>query len=712
MPKIRPEPALSLLRPPAPLWRVTLALASVILAGVGLSFVVFFYTNTQVNLAVARQIERPVVKVIAQIQGQVNAAYDLLRSLQQVVRMSPQASGEVLGGFTSAVNQTQVAYAGVYMVEMSTGQDDQRKVLSAVDKLPLPHRLKELESGLAGLLEGAARSDKIVSGMWNTGDKNFLMLVGRCHDDKPDCVLLASLALPDMLQGLDAMVVSHLINNYSITEQTAEQEWSERNLKPIFARRTNQPQVGTIFENMVRTDHVVLQDRVWVFRYYAQPDRGSQLVLILPYLVIMVGLVLTGVVAIYVINNYEYEKEVYSLTGSLQGSNRRLQERIAAESALSLAQKASERKYRAIFENAGIGICQIALDGSWLAANPRMAQILGYKDAEEVLRLQPDKQDLLFINASARQSFLAGLDRQGQTDTEVAVRHRDGSTIWVNMRGHVVRDAEDAPLYYECTMYDVTQRRQSELALRTAKEQADMANRSKSEFLANMSHELRTPLNAIIGFSEIIKDQLLGTEGTPQYIEYAKDIHDSGALLLSLINDILDMSKIEAGKRNLSETSLDIERMAQSCIRLVAVRAKAGGVHLTHNIPANLPPLRAEERAIKQVLVNLLTNAIKFTPEGGIVTIKASIDPFGRLGVGVEDTGIGIAAADIPIAMAPFGQIESVMSRKTQGTGLGLPLTKALVELHGGELKIVSAVGQGTTVTAIFPAERVLGRVA
>ena len=259
-------------------------------------------------------------------------------------------------------------------------------------------------------------------------------------------------------------------------------------------------------------------------------------------------------------------------------------------------------------------------------------------------------------------------------------------------------------------MYDITERHQAEVGLVRAKENADFANRSKSEFLANMSHELRTPLNAIIGFSEIIKDQLFGAVGQAQYVEYAKDIHDSGQLLLSLINDILDMSKIEAGKRALAETVLDVDRIVQSVIRLVAARAKTGKVHLNVQLPKDLPTLYGEDKAVKQIFTNLLTNAIKFTPEGGTVTLSAEVDENNRLEIKVQDTGIGMAPEDIPVALAPFGQIESALSRKHQGTGLGLPLTKALVELHGGTLEIKSLLNVGTTVKVLFPIDRVIRR--
>jgi len=700
----------TIVQPPAPFWRVTVLLCLVIMTGVALSFIVFFYSYNQVNTAVARQIEKPAVKAIGQIQGRINAAYDLLRSLQQVTQMNPSASDDQLEEFTTAVNQAQVLYAGLYRIEQSEGKPDKRISLAKTPSTNLsPQRLDDAVS-LAKTLTTASNSKDIVSTLWQPDTENYLMLSGRCSSATPHCILVSILDLGELLHELDQLTQSQLIDGYMISDQSNEAEPAKRSTTPAFVRHKAQSNKNSLFESPISGDHIVLHDRFWSLLYYAHPDMDSQLVLFLPYLVMLIGLLMTGLSAIYVINNHEYRKDVFALANTQQETNRQLQERITAEAAMAQALRTSEQKFRNIFENAGIGICQIAPNGRWLAANPRIAKILGYTDAEEVLRAQPDQQNTLFLDRAARQSFLGGLDRHGQTDVELAIRRKDGATLWVNMRGHVVRDERDVPLYYECTMYDITQRRLSERALITAKEQADFANRSKSEFLANMSHELRTPLNAIIGFSEIIKDQILGPEGMPQYIEYAQDIHDSGALLLSLINDILDMSKLEAQKRALSETVLDVERVVQSCMRLVAVRAKAGKIQLAHDIQADLLPFRAEERAIKQILANLLTNAIKFTPEGGVVTVKAYVDPFGRLCLAVTDTGIGIAPEDIPTVLAPFGQIESAMSRKTQGTGLGVPLTKALVELHGGELQIQSTLGQGTTVTASFPADRIVTR--
>ncbi|MEE9139263.1 MAG: PAS-domain containing protein [Alphaproteobacteria bacterium] len=249
-------------------------------------------------------------------------------------------------------------------------------------------------------------------------------------------------------------------------------------------------------------------------------------------------------------------------------------------------------------------------------------------------------------------------------------------------------------------------------SLATARDEAERANHTKSEFLANMSHELRTPLNAIIGFAEIIKDQLFGSREPHKYQEYARDIHASGNHLLEVINDILDLSKIEVGKLELHEETVEIGSMVASCTQLVITRAQQAQVHLRADVAADLPKIYVDERKIRQVLINLLSNAVKFTPEGGEVKISARIAREGQLVLTVADTGIGIAPEDIERAMSAFGQVDSSLSRKYHGTGLGLPLTKALTELHGGILDLRSEVGAGTTVTITLPSERVMTRAA
>ena len=241
-----------------------------------------------------------------------------------------------------------------------------------------------------------------------------------------------------------------------------------------------------------------------------------------------------------------------------------------------------------------------------------------------------------------------------------------------------------------------------------AKEDAEIANRAKSEFLANMSHELRTPLNAILGFSGIIQNESFGPIGSPKYRGYITDIHESGRHLLALVDDLLDFSRIEARKHKLDEEQIDVREVIRSCLTLVKGHAQEGGVKIESEVPEKLPDLFADKRNIKQILINLLSNAVKFTSAGGGVTIRAWVHANDGYVFQVADSGIGIALEDIPKALSPFEQIDGSLNRKYEGAGLGLPLAKSLVELHGGSLDLQSQVGVGTTVTVRFPAERIV----
>jgi signal transduction histidine kinase len=238
---------------------------------------------------------------------------------------------------------------------------------------------------------------------------------------------------------------------------------------------------------------------------------------------------------------------------------------------------------------------------------------------------------------------------------------------------------------------------------------ADAASRSKSAFLAAMSHELRTPLNAIIGFSEVMAFEAFGPLGNKQYQSYVRDIHDSGTHLLALIADILDLSRMEAGKTELNEEVVQVPAVVADCMRMVERQAERASLTLTQEIPPDLPRLFVDERRIKQVLLNLFSNAIKFTPAGGAVTVSAWLGADGLV-ISVSDTGVGIAPDDMARAFETFGQIDSMIARHHQGAGLGLPLARQLMELHGGSLELASVVSEGTVATIRFPVSRVLVR--
>ncbi|MGF1631020.1 MAG: ATP-binding protein [Kiloniellaceae bacterium] len=242
--------------------------------------------------------------------------------------------------------------------------------------------------------------------------------------------------------------------------------------------------------------------------------------------------------------------------------------------------------------------------------------------------------------------------------------------------------------------------------LERARLQAEEANRAKTEFLANMSHDLRTPLNAILGFSEIMRARAYGELGSPRYEEYVEDIHHSGSLLTSLINDLLDIAKVEAGKYELVEEQVDIEQLIQSCLRQVAPAVEAGGQHLTVTVAAGTPALLGDKRVLVQILNNLLSNAIKFTSQGGGIAVKGWSDAQGRILLSVTDDGIGMTEEGVAKALRPFEQAHSARAREHKGTGLGLHLCDNFMRLFGGTLKIESQAGEGTTVTVAFPPER------
>jgi PAS domain S-box-containing protein len=283
----------------------------------------------------------------------------------------------------------------------------------------------------------------------------------------------------------------------------------------------------------------------------------------------------------------------------------------------------------------------------------------------------------------------------------------DGSMIYIRSAGERMRNPDGNTVQLFGALQDVTDLKLHEQELIETKNEAELANRSKSEFLTNMSHELRTPLNAIIGFSQVIRDQLFGSDQT-RYVDYARDIHESGQLLLDLIDDILDVSKLEAGKHILYEEELAIGEVVKICLNILKARASGGAVKLSAAGFDMLPRVWAEERGMKQILLNLLSNAVKFTPRNGLVRIEGGLTKDGEVAISVIDTGIGIAPDVLPQLFRPFRQGDNSISRQFGGSGLGLAISRRLIELHNGRIEVQSEPGKGTTVTITLPAERVI----
>jgi len=345
-------------------------------------------------------------------------------------------------------------------------------------------------------------------------------------------------------------------------------------------------------------------------------------------------------------------------------------------------------------------------DGHILAANPSFLTITGY--------------DAGAVAGRSASDFLSQTEPDGPAEDDDVAPSPDASSrtdvwhLWCQTGEPRSVDYREAPLFQDAiivTLNDVTDRIAAEKALTEAARQAELANRAKSEFLASMSHELRTPLNAILGFSEILRDQVFGPVGSPQYQEYASDIHDSATHLRDTINDLLDLAKIEAGTFDLDPAPLDVNQEIVACCRLVNARAHDHGLTLSCGPPVPNPILLVDGRAFRQMLLNLLSNAVKFTPAGGRITVSVRHDSQGRLNLAVQDTGIGIPDSEQDRVFHAYEPALTGAARQIQGSGLGLALVKSMMDLHGGEVTLVSTPDRGSTFTLVFPAERCLPRM-
>jgi cell cycle sensor histidine kinase DivJ len=365
------------------------------------------------------------------------------------------------------------------------------------------------------------------------------------------------------------------------------------------------------------------------------------------------------------------------------------------------AAAAGAAMYRFLADNAMDLITRHSPDGRIRFASPSAQALLGV-EPQDLLGVAPQAlvcaEDLKTI-----QSVFVEASYFGRAATaEVRLKRSDASYVWTEMRCRPAAPIDGRAADIVAVTRDVSERKAHERALIDARDLAEQANRAKSHFLANMSHELRTPLNAIIGFSEVMTHEMFGPLGAPRYQEYARLIHESGSHLLELINGILDMSKIEAGKFELSEEIFDLEETAGQALRFVKLQADRKGVALSLSLADGARTIFADRRAVKQVLVNLVTNGVKFTPRGGKVRVESERSASG-IEIAVTDTGIGIGPADLARLGRPFEQVDAAHIRAQEGTGLGLALVKALAQMHGGEAVIESVLGVGTTVRFRLP---------
>lgn len=369
------------------------------------------------------------------------------------------------------------------------------------------------------------------------------------------------------------------------------------------------------------------------------------------------------------------------------------------------AAEAGEARYRFLAENAHDLITRHTADGRIHYASPAAACLLGYRPEELIGRTLADlahPDDAALVSAA----FVSASEGRAAS-AELRLATRQGTHAWGEFRCRPAGHTGDAMGDIVAVTRDIAERKAHERALIQARDLAEDASRAKSRFLANMSHELRTPLNAILGFSEVMTHQMFGPLGT-RYVDYAQLIHESGGHLLGLINSILDMSKIEAGRFKLQPERFDLSDVAVQALRFVRFLAERNGVTLQEVIDPPARHMVADKRAVTQILINLISNGVKFTPRGGMVRIAAALEG-NDVEISVADTGVGIDPADLKRLGQPFEQVDSEYTRAKEGTGLGLALVRALANMHGGAMAIESLVGEGTTVRIRLP-QPVVGR--
>jgi len=392
------------------------------------------------------------------------------------------------------------------------------------------------------------------------------------------------------------------------------------------------------------------------------------------------------------------EKRVEERTAALQ---REIAERVRTENQL----RESESILRALIENIPSAVSIKDVNGGYLAVNKCWNNWHNPKNLEVRGKSADDFFPKAFAS-SVWEKDREALTRQVAIQIEIETPFADGSSQTTLMQRFPITDENGQLMAVGGINTDISERKLAEKLLQDAKERAVSASLAKSEFLAHMSHELRTPLNSIIGLSQVLTSETFGKHTNPKYADYSDDILRSSQHLLAVINDILDISRIEAGETELDEEDTDIAEEADTCLRMIEERRQAKDIQLARNIEDGLPRLRSDKRHIKQILLNLLTNAVKFTPQGGTVTFQVEVPENNGMCIRVVDTGVGISPEHLNKVLEPFAQVNDNAHIAHDGTGLGLAISHRLVQLHGGALTIESEVGKGTTVSIRFPKDR------
>ena len=367
----------------------------------------------------------------------------------------------------------------------------------------------------------------------------------------------------------------------------------------------------------------------------------------------------------------------------------------------------AERNYRRFLDYAKEGIYRSSLDGKQLMANPALVKLNGYDSEEEQLNSVKDIAREWYVDPNRRKEFQTVLSERGfveDFESEIYA-HKSRERIWISENAYIVRDDDGTPLYYEGTVRDITQKKKAERALREALQNAERADHAKARFLAHMSHELRTPLNAVLGFSDIIRNSIAQNPNLEKIEEYANDIYESGRHLLDLINDVLDLSRVESNAMPVDLEPVDANRVLEATLGFIDPMARDRNISVVLEESA-CPLVRADHRRLQQCLLNILSNAIKFSHPGSSITASVSEQTSG-IAIVVRDQGIGIPRHMIEEIGKPFVTVDDPTITASKGTGLGLTITRSLIELMEGEITIDSEEGKGTTVTLTMrPADR------